>query len=331
MKTPVTLKQLSQLLNLSIATVSRALKDHPDISIETKKKVRELADVMDYEPNAYAISLKTNNSKEFGIIVPEISNYFYNYFIAAIEEEARRYGYSVIILQSGNDPLQEQENIKRCRKSRVSGLFVSTISGTGDLAEFRKAEDSGIPVIFFDKVPTYASCNKVCVADEDAAILAADAILTKNKQDILAIFGDINMSISSVRKEAFLNKIYEKGTGCKMTVAEAKTSEEAYQKTVKVFKGKKRPDAVFCMSDEILSGVMKAVQFHKLNIPVDTGVIAISNGFIPQLYYPEITYAETSGFKLGKLAFARMMACLAGSTFMQTIKSESVLVTGNSL
>lgn len=331
MKQPVTLKQLSKMLNLSIATISRALKNHPDISEETRRKVRELADMLDYEPNAYAIGLKTNHSKEFGIIVPEISGYFYTYFIAAIEEEARRYGYSVIILQSGNDPLQEQESIRRCRKNRVAGLFVSTIAGTEEAGEYRKLEDSGMPVIFFDKVPVPASCNKVCVADEDAARLAAGALLAKSKKNILAFFGNMEMSISQVRKKAFCDELAQKGPEAALVTATALTSEEAYRKALKALGTRKKPDAVFCMSDEILSGVMKAVQQLKIAVPQDLGIIAISNGFIPLLYYPEVTYVETSGFKLGKLAFARMMSCMAGSTFMQTIVADAVLVTGGSL
>ena len=93
----------------------------------------------------------------------------------------------------------------------------------------------------------------------------------------------------------------------------------------------KKPDAIFCMSDEILTGVMKSIQKKKLNIPSDLSIIAISNGFIPKLYYPEITYVETSGYKLGKLAFASMLACLNGSTFIQEITTESILVEGGSM
>ena len=85
------------------------------------------------------------------------------------------------------------------------------------------------------------------------------------------------------------------------------------------------------MSDEILSGTMKAIQQLGLKVPEDVSVIAISNGFIPKLYHPEITYAETSGYKLGKLAFSRMMSCLAGSTFIQMLSAESELVEGGSL
>jgi len=92
-----------------------------------------------------------------------------------------------------------------------------------------------------------------------------------------------------------------------------------------------KPDAVFCMSDEILTGVMKAVQHLQIKIPNELGIIAISNGIIPQFYYPEISYVETSGYKLGKLAYNRMMACLSGSTFIQNLKVDAVLVNGGSL
>ena len=330
MKAPVTLKQLAQHLQLSIATVSRALKDHPDIAPETKRKVQELAQMLEYEPNAHAISLKTNTSKEFAIIVPEIAGYFYNYFIAAIEEEARRIGYSVIILQSGHDPLLEIENVRRCRKSRVAGMFISTVSGGIDLSECRKAEDNGIPVIFFDKVPVSSSFNKVCVADEEAAELAAQALIRTKKKKVLALFGEGNMSITATRREAFLATFKREASTCKLSLLEAHNSESAFHVSLAQIKSKK-PDALFCMSAEILAGALKAIQKLGLSMPSDIGVIAISNGFIPQLYYPEITYVETSGFKLGKLSFARMMACLAGSTFMQTIRSESILVKGGSL
>ena len=203
----ITLKKLAENLNLSIATVSRALKNHPDISEDTKKKVKELATLMEYEPNAYAISLKTNNSKEIGIIVPEISNYFYHSFIASVEEEARRHGYSVIILQSGMDPAIELENLKRCKKSRVSSLFISVCSETTNEQEFKKLAESDIPLIFFDKVPLWDNCNKVCVADVEASQTAAFALMEKEKKNILALFGSSTMSISNARLKAF-NRLF---------------------------------------------------------------------------------------------------------------------------
>src|SRR5258708_607502 len=114
-----TLKKISEILGLSISTISRALKDHPDISDRTKQRVVELATTLDYEPNANAINLRTSHSKLFGVIVPSISNWFYNSFIASVEEESRRNGYSLMILQSGDDPLIELTNLKLCRQNRV--------------------------------------------------------------------------------------------------------------------------------------------------------------------------------------------------------------------
>jgi LacI family transcriptional regulator len=95
-----TLKKLSEVLGISISTVSRALKDHPDISENTKTKVKELATAMEYEPNNYAVQLRTRQSNVLGIMVPTIDNFFYDSFIAAVEEDARVFGYSVMIMQS---------------------------------------------------------------------------------------------------------------------------------------------------------------------------------------------------------------------------------------
>lgn len=319
------------MLNMSISTVSRALKDHQDISPETIAKVKELAVTLDYIPNAYAISLRTNNSKEFGVIVPSISGNFYHSFISSIEEEARRYGYSVIILQSGDDPQIELENIRKCKNARVSGIFLSINSSARDISEVLKLDQLNIPVIFFDKVPDYDACNKVCTADAKATELAAALLLSKDKKRIIAMFGNQQMSITQVRLRAFNDFMKAHQAEEFFEVVHALSPAEASSQLTIAFNNKIKPDAVFCMSDEILTGVMKTVQMLKIKVPEKLGIVAISDGYIPQLYYPEITYAETSGFKLGKLAFSRMMACISGTPFVQTIVDESVLVFGGSI
>ncbi|RYE26277.1 MAG: LacI family transcriptional regulator [Sphingobacteriaceae bacterium] len=331
MKPEVTLKKLSEMLNMSVSTVSRALKNHPDISAQTRVKVKELAEVLEYEPNAYAIHLRTNNSKEFGIIVPAISNYFYHAFISSVEEEARRYGYSVIILQSNDNPEIEQENLKKCKQNRVSGIFAAITSQTENIQSFLKLEDQKIPVIFFDKVPAFEACNKVCVADDLAAGMAAEALLLKKKLLILSIFGNQNLSITKKRLKSYIDTFSKYGSDAEIKIHYSDTSEEAFNLTAAAFSQPEKPDAIFCMSDEILVGVMKAAQKLHLNIPDEVGLIAISDGFIPKLYYPEISYTETSGYKLGKMAFGRMMACLAGSTFAQELSIDSKLIEGGSL
>jgi LacI family transcriptional regulator len=321
-----TLKKISEALGISISTVSRALKNHPDISEKTKQRVTELANALDYEPNASAIQLRTNKSNLFGLIVPSISNFFYDSFIASVEEESRRNNYSLMILQSGDDPAIELENLKLCRQSRVSGVFACISSQTTNIEPFLKLKDLDIPVIFFDKVPEVNNCNKVCVGDTASAIIAANAILEKKKTKVLALFGNNQMSITKKRKDAFINTTEEK---IKLLIQHANNSIEAENITAAMLK--ENPDTVFCMSDEILIGAMKAIQKALLKVPQDIAVISISNGYIPKLYYPEITYVETSGYKLGKLAFSSMMACLGGSTFIQELTIESLLVEGGSI
>jgi LacI family transcriptional regulator len=188
-----TLKKISEILGLSISTISRALKDHPDISDKTKLRVVELATTLDYEPNANAINLRTSNSKLFGLIVPSISNSFYNSFIASVEEDSRRNGYSLMILQSGDDPAIEITNLKLCRQNRITGLFVCISPETTNIDVFLKLKEIDIPVIFFDKVPESNNCNKVCVADSLSATIAANAIINKKKKKVLALFGNTHL------------------------------------------------------------------------------------------------------------------------------------------
>ncbi len=324
-----TLKNISQLLDLSISTVSRALKNHPDISEKTKRRVMELATTMDYEPNANAINLRTNNTRLFGLIVPSISNFFYDTFISSVEEECRKNNYSLMILQSGDDPVIEATSLKLCRQNRVTGLFACISSHTNELEPYIKFKELKIPVIFFDKVPDIKDCNKVCVADAAAARMAADAIIDKKKKKVLALFGSERLLITRKRLAAFKETISAKAPSITVLIDFASNATDAATLTSKYLEQK--PDTLFCMSDEILTGAMKAIQKNHLSFPDEISIIAISNGFIPTLYYPEITYVETSGNKLGKLAFSSMMACLEGSTITQELTTETILVEGGSL
>lgn len=321
-----TLKKLSEMLGISISTVSRALKDHPDISDKTKLRVRELADALDYEPNTNAIHLRTSKNNLFGLIVPSVSNFFYDSFISAVEEECRKSGYTLLILQSGDDSTSEQESIKLCRQNRVAGVFACLTSGTKDIDQYRKLKNTGVPVIFFDKVPDSNEEVKVCMADAASAIIAANTIIEKKKKKLLALFGNTGLSITKKREKAFLEIT---GSNIPATVYHVNNSEEAKQATVEGLK--QQPDTVFCMSDEILTGAMKAILEAGLSVPRDIAVIAISNGFIPKLYHPDITYVETSGYKLGKLAFTTMMENIAGDDSAKELIVESLLVSGGSI
>lgn len=327
-----TLKKLSEVLGLSISTVSRALKDHPDISAKTKAKVKELAIAMEYEPNSYAVQLRTRHTNVLGIMVSSIDNFFYDSFIASVEEEARLHGYSVIIMQSGNNCETEKNNLNLFRKSMVAGLFVSLTTGTDDLTPFQKLRELDTPVIFFDCVPdTTVNCFRVCLADEAAAAIAATTIIAKKKKHVLALFGHPHLSITINRLESFKHAFESNAPDTKITYLFPDKTEESKRDTLIALEKADKPDVVFCMGDQILVGAMSAIHEKQLRIPEDISVIGISNGFLPSLYQPKITYVETSGQKLGKLSFAQMLACLEGNKTEETVFVDSLLVEGGSL
>lgn len=325
-----TLKKISAQLNLSISTISRALKNHPDISEATKRKVKELATLMEYEPNSYAVNLRTNKSKVFGLIVPDISNLFYDSFISAAEKDARKSGYSLLILQSGDNPVQEAENLKLCKHYRVDGILISMAPDSYSAELLTKYQQSGTPVVFFDKVPEAGDFDTVCMADEEAATLAAHTILTYKKKKVLALFGNSDLSITKKRRDAFL-KVLEKEKGVKVDLQYCTNSAEAGKYTETTIRKTNRPDHIFCMSDEILIGVMKVLKRSGLKIPDEVSVLAMSNGFIPGLLTPEITYIETSGYELGRLAMKRMLENMEDKTPARSIMLPSRLVSGESL
>ena len=188
-----------------------------------------------------------------------------------------------------------------------------------------------IKTIFFDKVPEMEGLYKVCMADTRAGEIAAEAMINANKKNILSLFGNANLSITKKRESAYNNCFKFKSPDAKLLIEHCCDSENAKQIVQEHLEKKAKIDTIFCMSDEILIGAMKAIQELNLSIPKDISIIAISNGFIPTLFHPQITYVETSGYQLGKLAFTQMMACLSGSDAVLELTLDSKLVNGASL
>lgn len=326
-----TLKKLSEVLGISISTVSRALKDHPDISDTTKKRVKELATALEYEPNHNAVQLRTRQSNILGILIPTINNFFYDSFIAAVEEDARLHGYSVMIMQSRDIAEIETANLHVFRKNMVMGVFAAVSIETESMTAFNKLEDLKIPVIFIDRVPEGDEYYKVCMADDFSARLVAETIIEKKKKNVLALFGHPHLSLSRLRLEAFTKIFREQSPATNLIIEHPEAIEESEKVTLRYFQNDNKPDVIFCMGDMILIGVMNAVHQLQLKIPDDISVISISNGFIPGLYSPKITHVETSGYKLGKLAFEQMHRRLKNEPTEVKVIVASQLVPGGSI
>ncbi len=248
-----TLKKIADTLGCSISTVSRALKYHPDISVKTREKVLELANTLDYEPNAFAVHLRTKNSMVIGLMVPVIANYFYESFITAIEEESRKNGYTLMILQSANDPLIELANIKLFRQNRNSGLFVCTLPNSNNIDQLIKLKELNIPVVFFDNVPNQSGIFKSCIADELAANIAAEAILKSKRNQIIALFGDVRLTITQKRLNAFQATILKNNSLMPIKIFHANNSVDAEKKNRKSVNKSKKVDNRFLYERRIVN------------------------------------------------------------------------------
>jgi LacI family transcriptional regulator len=332
MKQYSTLKKLSEKLNLSISTVSRALKDHPDISPATRKRVKDLAELMEYEPNTFALNLRTNKSKIIGVIVPYFQNLFYEYFIASLDEEVRKVGYSLLILQSGESVETELKNLHIMKKNRVDLLFVSTTENTENIEPLLKLPEIGIPIVFFDRVPSFEGCDKIRFADSETGVMAAKRLIKSRKKCILCLFTDNpKLNIVNNRLTAFRETFEKLAPEANLDIHFHADFSAGERIITRALKKKNPPDALFCIGDNSMIWSLKTLQKKGLTVPGDIGILAISNGFIPTLFSPVITHIITNGYKLGKLAFTRLKDILEGETSTRELVIEAALAEGGSL
>ncbi len=149
MSSPITIKDIAKALNISASTVSRALKDHPDISRETKEAVNTLAAKLRYKPNAVALSLKNSKTNTIGVIIPEVVHYFFSSVISGIEDVAYEAGYNVMVCQSNEKYAREVINVQALESNRVEGALVSVSKETHDFSHLLNLEENGVPIVFF--------------------------------------------------------------------------------------------------------------------------------------------------------------------------------------
>lgn len=311
----VTIKDIARVLGVNPSTVSRALHDHPDVSLELKANIKHLAEQMGYKPNQMAINLRNGKSKTIGLIIPEISMFFFPSVMKAIEEEAHRRGYNLLVLHSNDDIQREIQNAEICSFTGVEGVLVSLTKQSFETSHFLDLSYSGVPVVYFDKVPNNIQGHKVIVPGKEATIQAVEYLIqhcTEN-QRICGFFGDPRLSITQDRVEGFrqalsyANRLFNIQDA--FFVNNSQKAEEAF---LALWQSDSRPSAVYMMSDEILAGVIKAVYALQLHIPQDIHLVAISDGHLPLLLPQKLPFVETSGYTLGKIAALHLFDILNG-------------------
>jgi LacI family transcriptional regulator len=301
----VTIKDIARELGISPSTVSRALKDHPDISPDTKKAVNELATRLNYQPNIVALSLRQSKTNTIGVIIPEIVHFFFSTVISGIEDVAYSAGYNVILAQSNESQTREISDMKALFNSRVDGMLMSVSRETTNFDHIESTLAKGVPIVFFDRVYKTEQSSKIIVDDFSGAKEATLHLIEQGCKRIAHIEGPPNLEISKHRLEGYKAALQEHNIPFEkelIAICPSGTIDEGKVATEKLLQLKKRPDAIFASNDPSAMGAMQAIKEAGLKMPDDVALVGFSNWFFSSLMDPPLSSVDQPGFEMGQEA-----------------------------
>jgi len=304
----VTVKDIAKRLRLHYTTVSKALRDHPDISPATKQRVVSLAEELDYHPNSIAKSLKNQATSTLGVIVPSIRNDFFSAVISGIEEVAYGREFNTVVCQSNESSEREAIHLNTLISNRVAGVLVSVAQTTTSGARFRALQRQGIPLVFFDRVCADVEAGKVVVDDFAGARKAAQYLIDAGYRRIAHAAGRGNTSVGQERCRGYVSALEQNGIAVErdlMTYGGLE-EEDGIAACRKLLTLDRRPEAIFAVNDPVALGVYKEVRQHGLEIPADIALVGFGDNTLSSYLDPPLTTVKQSPYEIGKVA-ARML------------------------
>lgn len=307
-KRRVSLKDIAKELGVSISTVSRALKDHYDLSPEIIAKVKALATEWNYTPNPFAMGLLKQQTKTIGVIVPDIVTHFYSSIISGVENKAAEHGYYIIISSSQESRLKEKENLKNLLNLRVDGLIVCLAQDTTDHSHFDNILTSEVPLVFVDRVCRTNEFSSVVIDNIEAAKDLTIHLFNNGFRKIAHIAGPANLNITKERIEGYKQGLEECGLNfdpnfllhCNLSIEEAATV------TNKLLSLKTPPDSIFGVNDTVIFSAMKVIKKKGLKVPQDIALVGFTDEFHATVVEPNLTAIAHPTYEIGKEA-ARLL------------------------
>ena len=298
-----TIKDIARELGISASTVSRALKDHPDISPDTKASVREVAERLDYQPNALALGLHNQRSKIIGIIIPEIQHHFFSSVISGITETARNAGFNVIICPSDESVEREKDNIRSLVSLRVEGILLSITKETKDYTHFQKLMNRNVPVVFFDRPPEGFACDRCIIDDYAAAYTATEHLVSLGRSKVVHFAGPDNVRIGKDRRRGFVDCLKRH----KMPITDETIFDcDSHEKAVAIIKRLRDedniPDAIFAVNDITAVSTINELNKYGIRVPEQVAVVGFTNGLLSELSSPKLTTIDQNGQLIGEKA-----------------------------
>lgn len=308
----VTLKQIAKKLNISVTTVSKALKDYPDVSNKTKLLVRDLAKSLNYVPNSFAVNFRTQQSKTIGVIIPDLVHHFFSTVIKGVLNEAEKRGYLVILMQSNELYELEKKQVDLLINKGVDGILISLSNKTNNFLHLKKILDHDIPLILFDKISKSINCSKVIIDDRKAAYDVVTYLINKGYKRIAQFRGGLNPQNSIDRflgyKQALLDHNIEYDKSLVYICDNNSDFEDGYANAEKLMKDHgDNVDAVFSINDLIAIGTLKYFAENKIKVPEKIAVFGFSNWLMSSVVTPSLSTVEQPGYKMGKRSARRLL------------------------
>lgn len=298
------IKQLASKLGLSSSTVSRAMNDSHEISSTTRDRVRSLARQLNYQPNPYAGSLRSNVTKTIGVILPEIDNHFFSLAINGIEEMAQHYGYHVLIYLTHDSEEQEKAVSKYLTSGRVDGILLALASGTRHTAHLEKLKKLGLPMVLFDRVVETLNTATVTTDDYASGYRATEHLIKAGCRAISYLLLSENLSIGTKRMHGYMAALHDHQIPYNADlVLNASGSNEQNLRSIKKFL-QQRPhvDGIFASAERLALSSYYACQSLGISIPDAIKVIGFSNMEAASLLAPGLTTITQPAYAIGKEA-----------------------------
>lgn len=303
MEKPATIKDIAKRLNISLSTVSRALRNASDVNPDTKKAVMALSEELNYQPNKLALSLRQKQTHTIGVIVPNL-DYVLSLMVRGIDEVALEAGFTVMVCQSNESFGREILNTRRLLESLVDGFIISVSSESKSFEHFKKIQERNLPVVVFDRVTPHLTAPSVRIDNEEGGFVATEHLIEQGYKRIAVLAGPENLGVSNSRMDGYLNalKKHKIKKDPALIVHCDFNQDYAYFATLELLAMKKRPDAIFTISDRMAIGAMLAIKKKGLRMPEDIGLVGFNNEPVTSLVTPSISSVDMPSFELGKAA-----------------------------
>ena len=325
---PITMKDIARALGVSVATVSRALKDNPNISQERRDAIKAYAREHNFYPNVLAESLRHSRvhpTRIIGVIMPQINHFYFSSILSGIEEEASARGYQLMVAQSDERYEREVRICQSFYENKVCGIIVSQAKDTSQYDHFQRLIDCGVPLVFFDRICTGINTSRVVVDDYMGAMTAVNHLIQSGCRRVAFYGASMNLEISKNRYNGYHDALARSGMKVDeryVRFCDNRTDAEVI--TPEILSMEERPDAFFAVNDDTAIGILYTAKRMGFKVPEEVSVCGFTNGDRAIACEPMLTTVEQRGKVVGEEAANILIGKVEGFIPMEKVEKRVV-------